>query len=542
MSVEFRQRKPAELARMVWRRKWLILLPTAAVAVGVAYGVYKLPNVYQSRTLLTVRPASISTNVVPQLSDSELTIRINNITQAVTSRSTLEPIIERWGLYAAERARGVSMDELVERMRTRDIEITLNTSRDITNGFFLSFRGPEPGTTQQVAAKLAEQYVNAQAESASQDAKLTSEFFNEKLDDAKKQLDEIDKHRLEFMEGHIQSLPSQMQALVGQLAGLREEQKARMAEVGRINDQIAYNNKLAADLSKSNQTEIDQAIANITDPKSTPAYAELIKRKAELESEYQTILLTFRPAAPEAKAVKKQIDIVQAQMDEMIEDNKRKVEEQRKLLEARAGADPRVASYKSENTRLQGEVERQKVQLAQTEAQIASVTQQISGLPTSEVGLEAINRDYLTAKAVYDKLVEQQHNAEINSDVAKRQQGESIAVIDPASLPEQPVAPKRPLLMLLGLLAGLACGVVLAAAAEFPRLLTIQTTEDAEHYTGLPVLVALPVLMTAREERSLRARRLALAAVSVAATILSAPALYFVLSRLHLIEMIANRG
>src|SRR5256885_12088615 len=31
----------------------------------------------------------------------------------------------------------------------------------------------------------------------------------------------------------------------------------------------AYNNKLAADLSKSNVTEIDQVIANITDPKST---------------------------------------------------------------------------------------------------------------------------------------------------------------------------------------------------------------------------------------------------------------------------------
>src|SRR5918912_937555 len=144
MSVEFRQRKPGELARMVWRRKWLIVLPTVAVAVGVAYGVWKLPNVYESTTLLTVRPASISTSVVPQLSDSELTIRINNITQEVTSRSTLEPMIERYGLYARERARGASMDELVERMRTKDIKINLNTSRnEVTNGFFLSFRGPE---------------------------------------------------------------------------------------------------------------------------------------------------------------------------------------------------------------------------------------------------------------------------------------------------------------------------------------------------------------------------------------------------------------
>jgi uncharacterized protein involved in exopolysaccharide biosynthesis len=545
MSVEFRQRKPGELARMVWRRKWLIVLPTVAVAVGVAYGVWKLPDVYESTTLLTVRPASISTSAVPQLSDSELTIRINNITQEVTSRSTLEPMIERYGLYQRERARGASMDELVERMRTKDVKINLNTSRnDITNGFFLSFRDSEPvgaaRTAQAVTEELARKYVDAQRQDAGQGATLTKEFFTEKLNQAKEQLDEIDRRRLDFMEGHIKSLPSQSPALVGQLAGLREEQKARIAEIGRLNDQIAANNKFIADLSKANQQQIEEVVAQIQDPKSTAAYAELVKRKAELESEKQSLATQFKPKAPEMKVVQSQIDEIQRQMDEMLDDHKRKVEEVRKRLEEKV--DPRLTSYKGLNAQLQGDMQRQQSLLAQTESQIASVTQQISGVPTSEVGLEAINREYQTAKAVYDQMVEQQKKAEINADVAGRAQGESIAVIDPASLPEQPVAPKRPLLMLLGLFAGLACGLVLAAAVELPRLLTIQTAEDAEHYTGLPVLVALPVLLTPREERGLKARRAALAAASVAATVLSAPALYFVLSRLHLIEMIANRG
>src|SRR5947208_9895270 len=127
MSVDFRQRTPGELARMIWRRKWLIVLPTVAFAVAVAWVVWRLPDVYESTTLLTVRPASISTSVVPQLSDSDLTIRINNITQEVTSRSTLEPMIVRYDLYAAERARGASMDELVERMRTHDIKFNRHT-------------------------------------------------------------------------------------------------------------------------------------------------------------------------------------------------------------------------------------------------------------------------------------------------------------------------------------------------------------------------------------------------------------------------------
>jgi polysaccharide chain length determinant protein (PEP-CTERM system associated) len=541
MSVNFRQRTPGELAQMVWRRKWMILLPTLAVAVAVAYVVWRLPNVYESTTLLTVRPASITTSAVPQLSDSDLTIRINNIGQEVTSRSTLEPLIERYGLYALERRRGESMDALVERMRTKDIKVTLNTSRnEVTNGFFLSFHGPEPRTTQAVAEALASKYVSTQTEAAGQESKLTKEFFTDQLNKAKETLDEIDKRRLEFMQHNIDSLPSEVQALIGQLAGLREEQKTRITEIGRLNDQIAANNKLIADLSKAREQEVEEFIAQMTDPKSTVAYAELVKRKAELNSEYEGLSNTFKPAAPEMKAVKKQIDEIQRQMDEMVEEHKHKVEEQRARLVVRV--DPRLNSYKSDTARLEGEVKRQQSLLNQAEASIASIEQRINGVPGSEVGLEAINREYMSAKAVYDSMVDQQKKAEIGAEVASRAQGESIAVIDPASLPEQPVAPKRPVLMLMGLVAGLGVGLFLAAAFEVPRLLTIQTTEDAEHYTGLPVLVTLPTLRTAREERNLKVRRMALAAACFAATILSAPALAFVLSRLHLIEFIATRG
>src|SRR4051812_2448754 len=249
MSVEFRQRTPGEMARMVWRRKWLIALPTAAVAVAVAAVVWRLPNVYESTTLLTVRPASITTSAVPQLSESDLSIRINNISQEVTSRSTLEPMIVRYDLYLSERRRGATMDELVERMRTRDIRFSLNTSRnDITNGFFLTFRGEEPRTTQKVTEELASKFVSTQTQAAGNDARNTKEFFNEQVNQAKARLDEIDRQRLDFMRRNIGSLPNEMQGLVGQLSGLREEQKARLSEIGRLSDQIAANNKFIADL------------------------------------------------------------------------------------------------------------------------------------------------------------------------------------------------------------------------------------------------------------------------------------------------------
>src|SRR5918997_1889775 len=156
MSVEFRQRKPAEYARMLWRRKWLIVLPALAITLAVAWAVWKLPTLYESTTLLTVRPPSISPSIVPQLSGDDLTIRINSIGQEVVSRSSLEPLILKYNLYAAERQRDEPMDALVERMKTRDLAVKINNSRnDVTNGFYLSFRSSDPKTAQAVTAELA---------------------------------------------------------------------------------------------------------------------------------------------------------------------------------------------------------------------------------------------------------------------------------------------------------------------------------------------------------------------------------------------------
>src|ERR1044072_8488131 len=100
MSVDFRQRTPGELARMVWRRKWLIALPTLAAAGAVGYVGWRLPDVDESKTLLTVRPGSIAAGIVTQLSDTDLTMRINNIGQEVTSRSSLERLMQRYGIYS----------------------------------------------------------------------------------------------------------------------------------------------------------------------------------------------------------------------------------------------------------------------------------------------------------------------------------------------------------------------------------------------------------------------------------------------------------
>src|SRR6266478_7011611 len=99
MSVEFRSRTMSEYANILRKRKWLILLPTLAIGLAIAYSVYRLPDIYESVTLIVVKPSTLPNTVVPTITEETLTRELTSISQVVTSRSSLQPLMEKYDLY-----------------------------------------------------------------------------------------------------------------------------------------------------------------------------------------------------------------------------------------------------------------------------------------------------------------------------------------------------------------------------------------------------------------------------------------------------------
>ncbi|HVG31315.1 MAG TPA: GNVR domain-containing protein [Pyrinomonadaceae bacterium] len=536
MSTEFRQRSPGEYAKILWRRKWAILLPTFAISVAVAAVVIRLPNVYQSTTLLTVRPSTLSKGIVPQLPADDLTIRINNIAQEVFSRSSLEPLIVTYDLYAQERKRGEPMESLVEVMRKRDIRVDLNNSRnDITNGFQISFRGPDANVVQRVTSDLAGKYVSAQTKVSSESALLTQEFMAKQVEAARAALDAVDLKRLEFQRSNMTHLPTASGALMQQLSGLYEQQKSLIAEIGRLHDQQTILNTQLGSAEKDAQDAIDDLSETITDPKTTAPWSDLASRESQFEAEIQAMISAgLRPKNPEVVAKKQELAVIQRRKQQMLDEWKDKIAEKKSRLERREN--PSLRNGRLQLEYLQKEIGRQEKALDETRTAISTLTGRLDKVPEAEIGLSELDREYATKKAAYDALLAGKQGADLGAAVSTSAQGETIQVIDPASHPELPVAPKRPMLYALGLAFGLGVGLLLAVASEIPQLLTIQTVEDARHYTSLPVLVSVPELLTPREERHRKVRRAALALASVAATVVSAPALALLLKLTHVLE------
>lgn len=540
MSVEFRQRKPSEYLKIAWRRKWLIILPVIALTTAVAYVVYRLPDVYESVTLIVVKPSTLPNSVVPTITEDSLTRQLTSIAQVVASRSSLEPLVQKYDLYKTERLRGEPMEVIIDTMR-KDIHVEVNTSRnDITNGFNITFRYRDPKTTQLVTSELASKYIDEQTKNTINSTTSAKTFIEQQVRQAKDELEAADQQRLDFMQQNLGNLPAEGQSLLGQLNGLREQQKAYITEVGRLQDRRSAMASQLATIKKSSEQVREDIAENTTDPKTTPAWAQLTSRKADLEAQMTRMLTELRPKHPDVVAKQAEIDSVKDAMDEMIADWKQRIKEKEEKLKNRP--DLQAAELENQIKIVDGEIKREQGLINQIETQIGAIMQRINSVPGAEIALGKLDREYQTKKAAYDSLLAQQARIELGADAASQQQGEGIVVVDPANLPSKPVAPRRLLLSLIGLGFGLAVGLVLAGVFEVPRLLTIQTSEDASHYTNLPVLVSVPELLTPQEARAIPRRRRLLLAAGIVATIVSIPLLALAFRVTHVFEIFMNTG
>ena len=536
MNIQFRQRTPGEYFKILKRRKWLIILPVIAVTAAVAWVVNRLPNVYESTTLIVVKPATLPNTVIPTVAEDTLTRQLSSISQVVTSRSSLEPLVNKYELYKRERDRGEPMESIIEMMR-RDIQVQVNTSRnDITDGFDIKYRYRDPRTTQAVTAELASKYIDVQTKNTVNSSVAAKQFIDDQVRQTKADLDAIDEKRLQFMKENLGSLPSEAQSLLSQLTGLREQQKTLITELGRLQDRRSTAASNLALLKKATQQSIGDAAENLTDPKTTLAWAELVKRKADLEAEMQHLRAQYTEKHPDVLAKQAQIETVQKEMDQQISEWKERITEKEKKLQSRP--DLQAASLEGEIKRIDGEIAREQDQIKDNDKQIAGLLDRINKVPGADVALAAIDREYQTKKAAYDLLLQQQQKITLGADAASQQQSEGIEVVDAANLPQKPVAPKRLMLSGFGLAAGVLVGLLLTAIFEVPLLFTIQNGEDVRHYTELPLLISLPEILTPHEARVLPRRRRLLLAAGMIATIVSIPLLALGLKVTHLFEFL----
>ena len=171
-----------------------------------------------------------------------------------------------------------------------------------------------------------------------------------------------------------------------------------------------------------------------------------------------------------------------------------------------AATDTAMAQIRSQLEGNQAEIDNLLTNEKRLKEQVAEYQRRLNLTPVREQQLANVIRDYSLSKRNYEELLNKKMESELATSLEKRQQGEHFRIIDPPSLPLKPNSPNRPRINLVAGSLGLCLALGLPFLVEI-RDRSLHTEQDLVRLGSLPVMVALPELLTPAEQRRRRRKR-----------------------------------
>jgi polysaccharide chain length determinant protein (PEP-CTERM system associated) len=491
---------PQDYIAILKRRKWSLILPTVMIALAAAVTAMILPPVYQSMATILIEEQEVPQDFVMTTVTSYAEQRIQSINQRIMSFPRLLEIIERFDLYPGMKAKR-SAEDMVEKMRqdvvlepfSADV-VDPRTGRPTkaTIAFNLSYEGKNPQKVQQVVNVLTSLFMEENLKTRVKQVEETSEFLENELQKLSAERDELDTRMAAFKQQHLSELPEMMQVNLQSLNTVERN-------IGVANEQ------LRALKERETNLQFQQASVPpyILKEEQTIGRQRLEQLKIELVNLEQRVT----DKHPDIRKTRAEIADLEADLAESAAGNGK----------AKEPPDNPVyinLSIQLINTR--SEIKSIQRQLNDLEAGAAAYRQRIAASPAAEGQYNELLAARTTTQAKYNDLKSKLMEARVATGLEKEQKGERFTLIDPARLPQKPFKPNRLAIVLIGLVLGIGAGVGFSALKEFSDD-SVHNLDRLEFETQLPVLTAIPVILTPADLTRRRRQRLALAFGSVGA-------------------------
>jgi polysaccharide chain length determinant protein (PEP-CTERM system associated) len=453
-----------------------------------------LPDVYQSTATILVERQQVPEAFVQATVTSGVDLRLQTITQQVMSRSRLEGLINRFGLYADVREQ-VPLEQVIETMRK---DILLDQKRqqnsgkgDITVAFTVSYKGKNPQQVAQVTNTIASFYIDENLKVREQQASGTAEFLGAQLTEVRQKLEEQEKRLSQFKERYMGELPEQLAANLAVLEGLNAQVRLSGEKLARSGEQRAALVRQLAEL-EGPRSPSKTRMAVLPDARPDPNVIRLEK----LQQELATLRTRYNENYPDIVLLKSEIAMLEQQPTAT--DSPKKPDQ-----EMKAPLNPYVQQLKKEFGALDAEIKALHTEEQHLLSSIQLYQQRVESAPRRDQELQLILRDYDAAKSRYQSLLKRDEEAKLAENLEQRQKGEQFRLLEPALPGKKPVEPKRSKLLLMGLAMGLglAGGSVVLLEKLRP---SFHAASALGAFSQVPVLVSLPRIVTRADTRRRR--------------------------------------
>jgi polysaccharide chain length determinant protein (PEP-CTERM system associated) len=500
-----------EIARLVWRRKWLVLLPFAVGLAGAVVLARDVPQRYMSETLIMVVPQRVSSDLVKPNDVRGMEDRLPSISEQIQTRSRLERIINEFNLYPEARASGV-MEDVVKQMRDN---IVVRLEGKTQEAFRVSFVSSDPVTAQKVTERLASWYIDENLRDKERFAISTNQFLDSELENAKRRLMEHEKKLEAYRRRYSGQLPSQLESNLQSMQNAQQQLQAVSDSLNRATERRLLFERQLADAQSTPElpTVPPSVVSGPQDVTQLPPVQQLELATAALDR----ARLRYTSDHPDIRALERTIRDLRAKLAEDVT----AAPDAQPQSAAEVLRQKRIREYQAELAVIDRQIASATADQARLQSVLADYQAKVDAVPSRESELVELTRDYATLQASYTSLLTKREDSKLAANLESRNIGEQFKILDPASLPERPINPLARLqVILMGSSGGLMLGLLLIALLEY-RDTSFKTEEDVTRVLSLPVLALVPVMgrdhtAQARRRRSMVALVLFVAIGSVA--------------------------
>ncbi|MFP4668109.1 MAG: hypothetical protein ACLFMN_04865 [Desulfobacterales bacterium] len=501
------------------RHKFIAVCVLLAVSAGLFFYVSR-PEIYQSSASIIYQQQRINVSRSMGSDERRFDEMVKTVSQQVLSRNSLEKIIKEHGLYP-EMRQEVPIEDVIEKMREKDVSVGLEKDRGSV--FTVSFKGPDPRRVVRVTNALAARFIEENLQLREERATETASYIQDELEMAKEKLNRQEAQMRDYKQKYYNEMPEQRSANMNRLNALQEQYQAVQTNINELENTrflVAEQLEVRRELREKSAEAGDSETENTDRDNSSLAAAR---------SRLQQLLTRYKETHPEVKRLKKRIGQLESEQREMAAAMSDEAESAGRVEESGDAVIPdgRAGELAAQLKKIDASLNDKRKEAEELREKIGRYEQWIEAAPEREAEWSALTRDYDKLKEYHDKLLTQSLAANASQSLESRQKGSQFKIVDSAYLPRAPMKGTFSKILLVSLAMGLAAGGGLVLGLDLMDT-SFKRANEIEAELGVPVVCALPLIVTKKEQRRNRIKNAAWYFILTAWFIaLSAAAFYF---------------
>jgi succinoglycan biosynthesis transport protein ExoP len=475
--------------KILWRKKFYLLVPLVLAAVISVIGVRHLTPIYESKTMLLIEEKSMLSQTMERYipsTDNRNEMRDQRyralIETRVKSRDFLELVINELGLEHSDQLRrrfeayapsGLPLDELIMRHLVGVLKEKIDVQNPQPGFFTIGVYDTDPTTAHILAERISESFIDVTNQEQIKGIRQAGTFSDEQLAIYKEKLDaserELARVKREMSSSAVESNP--VNATNIRFAQAFKQTIDAAVEKTNIDLKKVRGNlsTLFGAVPSSERISTDEAIMNYI--KQLDAYGEeklLNELRAEPQQQAERGVDPFAVIGNGLNArireiVAQEYGNVAPQMQGLIAE----YFYQRYLLEYNTSVARKLQSYLDQfNTNLDRK-------------------------PALEREYNRLTQEVETNRAIHKAFQESKTSARISEAAQTTNLGLTIRIIERAEKPLVPVKPDVIKVILIAVLAGGMCGLGSIFLTEYLDD-SFRSVEEVERVLQVPVLGTIP--------------------------------------------------